>query len=417
MSKFYKYLKESYKYSKNLQRVDAGGGYGHLSQIWDIDFSFGNLKEIIKDSLSGNLEYVREKTDGQNLLFTWKDNQLLFARNKGHIKNYGSNALTIKELAKKFSGRGALEEAYNAAATDLSNAIKNLSQKQREKIFKNGKKFMSCEVIYPENPNIIPYGAAELRMHGTKEYDKNGNEIDDNKEDGRILAGMIKQIKQDKQSTYEIKDLKKIDLPKTEDFEEQSKRLIKKLESIMKKYNLSDNDTLVDYRKAYFRNLLEKKNVEYNDKLLNRWANFDKSYSIKQIRSDFSEDNFEKIKEIDDNMKKHIKDCMLPIEKILLELGTIVLKNISDVMALNPEKAKQDMRKRLVKAIKEIKAKGGPKMIDKLKMELDRLQAAGGFDAILPTEGITFIWKGKFMKITGGFAISNQLINLLWQLE
>jgi len=404
MSRFYKYINE-------------GGGYGHLQNIWDIDFSFGELKEIIKDSLSGNLEYVREKTDGQNLLFSWKDSQMIFARNKGHLKNYGDNALTTMELAKKFKGRGALEQAYNAAAIDLSTAIKNLSSKQREKIFKNGKKFMSCEVIYPDNPNIIPYGASELRFHGTKEYDVNGIEIDDNKEDGRVLAGMIKQVKQDKQSTYEIKDLKKVDLPKTEDFKEQSSRLIKKLENIMKKYKLSNNNTLYDYRKSYFKLLLEKKNTDYNDKLLNRWAGFDKSYSIKQIKNDFSEDDFEKIKEIDDNIKKHIKDCMLPIENTLLDLGTIVLKNISDVMSLNPEEAKQDMRKRLVKAIKEIKSKGGPKMIDKLKLELNRLRSAGGFEGILPTEGITFIWKGNFMKITGAFAAQNQLINLLWQLE
>lgn len=195
---------------------------------------------------------------------------MIFARNKGHLKNYGNNALTTKELASKFEGRGALEQAYNAAAVDLSNAIQKLTDKQREKIFKNGKKFMSCEVIYPENPNIIPYGASELRFHGTKEYDESGNEIDDNKEDARILSGMIKQIKQDKQGTYEIKDLKKVDLLKTEDFEEQSSKLIKKLEKIMSRYRLSDNDTLFDYRKAYFRNLLERKNIDYNDKLLNR---------------------------------------------------------------------------------------------------------------------------------------------------
>lgn len=33
MSRFYNYLKESYEYPDYLQRIDAGGGYGHLSQI------------------------------------------------------------------------------------------------------------------------------------------------------------------------------------------------------------------------------------------------------------------------------------------------------------------------------------------------------------------------------------------------
>lgn len=61
MSRFYNYL--------NL--LQEGGGYGHLANLFDdVNFTFGDLKQAIKDSLSGNLEYVRLKTDGQNILFT-----------------------------------------------------------------------------------------------------------------------------------------------------------------------------------------------------------------------------------------------------------------------------------------------------------------------------------------------------------
>ena len=41
--------------------------------------------------------------------------------------------------------------------TDLQNAISGLSNKQKDKIFDEGKKFMSLEVIYPKTANVVPY--------------------------------------------------------------------------------------------------------------------------------------------------------------------------------------------------------------------------------------------------------------------
>lgn len=408
MSKFYKYLK-----------LLEGGSYGHLANLFDnVNFTFGDLKDAIKDSLSGNLEYVRLKTDGQNIMFTWKDGQILFARNKGHLKNFGANALTTQQLADKFKGRDTLEQAYNSAAIDLYNAITKLTEKQRDKIFNQGKKWMSAEVMYTENENIVHYGTNELRFHGTKEYDADGNEIGDYKEDNRILAGMIKQVKQDKQGTYEIKSLEKADLPKIPDFDDQVKRLTGKLEKIKKRFRLSDNHTILDYKRAYFKDLMKRKNIPENKYLLKRWSEFDKkAYTMKQAKSDLPDDIFQKVKDIENDIQTYVKDCILPLEKLILDLGATVLSNVSNFMVLHPDKSKAQMKSKLEGAIKQIRQKGGPKMIKKLEMELDRLQAAGGVDNIFPEEGITFIYKGGFYKLTGIFAPTNQIINLLWQLE
>lgn len=58
MSKLYKYLK-----------LSEGGAFGHLANIFDnVYFTFGDLKDITKKTLSGDLEYVWIKTDGQNLM-------------------------------------------------------------------------------------------------------------------------------------------------------------------------------------------------------------------------------------------------------------------------------------------------------------------------------------------------------------
>ena len=124
--------------------LNEGGAYGHMNHPFDteINLTFGQLKDIVNKALEGNLDLAREKTDGQALAISWRDGRLVAARNKGHLKNKGENALDIKGVATKFAGRGELEKAYNFAMNDLSKAIKSLSEKQRDKIFKGGACFM-----------------------------------------------------------------------------------------------------------------------------------------------------------------------------------------------------------------------------------------------------------------------------------
>ena len=75
-----------------------GGAYGHMSHPFDdMDLTFGDLKNIIKGALNGDLGVVREKTDGQALAISWKNGRLIAARNKGHLENAGARAMGIED--------------------------------------------------------------------------------------------------------------------------------------------------------------------------------------------------------------------------------------------------------------------------------------------------------------------------------
>ena len=182
--------------SKENELLLMGGAYGHLNHPFDDkNLSFGDFKTLIINTLQGNLSSegtVTEKTDGQNIMISWKDGKLRAARNKGHIKNHGAASLDINGVKSMFAGRGDLEKAFVYAMRDLQKAIGGLSQKQKDKIFANGKKFMSLEVIYPKTANVIPYDKSLLQFHGTIEYDANGSPIGSDRESAGMLAGMIK---------------------------------------------------------------------------------------------------------------------------------------------------------------------------------------------------------------------------------
>ena len=91
-----------------------------------------------------------------------------------------------------------------------------------------------------------------------------------------------------------------------------------------------------------------------------------------------------------------------------------ILKNMDGWLAVNPAKSVQNMRKKLKSAIKAVKGGGDLKKLNRLKIQLDRLNAIGGFDAVVPTEGIVFKYNGSVYKFTGAFAPINQITGLMF---
>lgn len=405
--------------------INEGGAYGHMNHPFDtsINLTFGQLKDIVNKALDGELELTREKTDGQALAISWKDGKLIAARNKGHLKNKGENALDIKGVADKFKGRGELEKAYNFAMQDLSNAISKLSDKQKNKIFDEGGSFMNLEVIYPTSVNVIPYDQALLVFHGTMQYNLDGVAIGENQQAGRILAGMIKQVNQNVQDKYTIQGPPVIELPKSQKLSNLKPQYTSAISKLQSEFKLSDKAGVAEYHQAWWENWI-KKNTPVKLKkdqlegLTKRWAFMDKSYRLDNKNLDDDKllswaKSHEK-----DNHKKISKENLMKFENIFLGLGADVLDFTSSVLAVNPDKAVRNMKDRLDKTIKDVRKGGDEKQIKKLELELKRLNSIGGPDKIVPTEGIVFSYgtgknKNTF-KLTGSFASLNQLLGIFY---
>lgn len=358
-------------------------------------------------------------TDGQALAVSWRDGRLVAARNKGHLKNKGENALDIKAVADKFKGRGELEKAYNFAMNDLSKAIKSLSEKQREKIFKNGSCFMNLEVIYPTSVNVIPYGQALLVFHGTMEYNDDGVAIGENQDAGRILAGMIKQVNQNVQDNYTIQGPPVIKLPKSQDLSSKKGKYTSQISKLQKEFGLKDTDGVAEYHQAWWTQWVTKNSPSTLDNktlmgLVKRWAFMDKGFRLDN-KNITDEKVLEWAKKIDnEDQKKISKENLMKFENIFLGLGAEVLQFTSSVLTVNPDEATRSIKKRIDQTIKDVEKSGDPKKIEKLKLELKRLQAIGGPDKIVPSEGIVFVYRGRTMKLTGSFASINQILGIFF---
>ena len=388
-------LKESKLFSKDWWSEELlleGGAYGHMNHPFDDkNLTFGDLKKIIELGLGGELDRedgVTEKLDGQNLMISWKDGKLVTARNKGQLKNFGANSMDIKGVASKFAGRGDIKDAFVFAMKDLNKSISSLSDKQKEKVFGNGKRWMNLEVMYPKSANVIDYDKAQIVFHGTLEYNESGTAIGQPKDSARILAGMIKQVNQNVQKHYKIGKPQFLEVPKVQDFSKKKNVYLNRLKKLQNQYKLKDNDRLSKYHQSYWEEFIfnASKQMKYkipNKVLVNltkRWAFFDKSYKVQMMRKDIKDEKFlDWALSFDKNdHQKWVKDNMKPFEVLFFDVGAEILKNISGYLAASPKKAVQKIRKDVINAIKTVKSGGDVKKIQTLKLQLDKLNKIGG---------------------------------------
>lgn len=401
---------------ESKQMISEGGAYGHMNHPFDIsmNLTFGDLKKIINNALDGKLGVVREKTDGQALAISWKNGKLIAARNKGHLANGGASALDMNALASKFGGRGALSDAYNFAMRDLYSAISGLSEKERQSIFKDGSAFCNLEVIYPQNANVIPYGQNLLIFHNVVEYDEKGNAIGSVKGAESKLASMIKQINKHVQDTYTIQGPPITKLPKDEKLSSQKGKFNGMLSKLQSEFGLSDRDGVAQYHYAWWMNFINKskKNLAQLEKegLARRWAFDNKSFTIKSIAD---EDTRKWADGVDKDAKdKIMKGNLRKFEDIFLGVGAEVLSFMSSVLTAQPDAALQSIKTSLESSISDIRSGGSEAQIKRLEKELARLNAIGGFEKLVPNEGLVFFYKGNTYKLTGTFAPLNQILGI-----
>ena len=146
-----------------------------------------------------------------------------------------------------------------------------------------------------------------------------------------------------------------------------------------------------------------------------RWAFYDKSFRLdkKNITDSKTLDWAKKTEKMDH--AKIAKQNTRKFEDIFLGVGAEVLSFMSSAITVNPDKTQLGIcKKDLTKPSRMLRKSGDPKKIAKLKMELERLNAVGGRDKIVPNEGIVFTYKGYTMKLTGTFASLNQILGLFY---
>jgi len=417
------------KYPKTVfgtKYLNEGGLGGHMSHPFDKNrsqsLSFADFKEMIQRGLQGRLDIesaVTEKTDGQNIFMTFKDGEVKFARNKTERKN----PLSVKGLQAKFANRGPISAAFGEAGNDLAAAFQKISPEQLQNIFQNGKVFANMEIIYPDTKNVIAYEIAVLQFHNLVEYDENGNVVQTDLDGGNVVQKAVTDANADMQNTFNLIPPQKIKIGAVENFQDYQDALFNELDQLRDKYNLKDTDSVSTYHKAWWRDVIKEKasNVGYDipeeiiDQLVTRWSFNDKSNSIVKIKKQITNPEFVEWVTLFDkkDFKVYQKQNLEPFESIFLKLGAEIMKNASNFLAANPAAAVQSIRKEIAQIIRELRSTGDISKMELVKQQIERIKRLGGFEKIVPVEGIVFTYGGNTYKLTGAFAPINQILGTL----
>ena len=425
--------------NKKGSLLTEGGAAGHMAHPYDDHgLTFNDMKEIVSRALEGRLDIeaaVTEKTDGQNIQVTWKNGQPGFARNKGTIINPLTPAELIADFQRKQresiakNGEQAgvayqtVVDAYSACAEDLTESLQRIPADRLAQIFKNGRVFANMEIIYPATKNVISYDKAHLQFHNLVEYDEQGNIVETDLTGGAMVQQIIQDANAHMQKTFSFIPPQKIKIGKISNFEDQQAAFFNEIDQLRNRYNLKDTDRVTEYHKAWWRDVIksqaDKMGYEIPEDILNaliyRWGFFDKSTNISVLKKQIDNPEFSNwVTEFDKKeFKQYYKQNMEPFETIFLRLGAVVLKNATNFLAANPSKSVQAIKQDMAQLIKDLQTNPNPDTISKLEHELRRIQRLGGFDAIVPSEGIVFTYGGNTYKLTGAFAPVNQILGVL----
>lgn len=413
-----KYLKSKGVVMESLLLTEAAPRSHVMHPYDDPDMKFGELKDIIHQSLLGDFgSEATEKYDGQTLLFTVRDGKVLFARNTQHTKNNGERAMTADQYQEYFSGHGdKISGIFSDAAREVTAAVSKIPQDKLEATFGNGKNYVLSELLSAELPNTLPYGTNRIVMLNIREYDSATGNPTDAPIDRFAADTLVKDINQyanGQSGKFKISGNTKLqfDNSKSAEYKKKEQEYFSTIDSLQKETNLTDDSTIGQYFSKKWSDILNSSSVQWSaeerQSLIRRWVYGDKSFGVKHLDSPEKKSAFSAI---ESNQKKYVSQMVSPIKTVILKSGIDAVNRATNIVSKN-DGTKDRLKQTFKKSLDAIRKSKNPEFIQKAKDEVDQLAKLGD-DALIPSEGLIFQRNGKLYKMTGSFTPVNQIVGI-----
>jgi hypothetical protein len=378
----------------------------------DPNLTFGEIKKILKNASTGELEQVTEKLDGRNIVFSWdvSTNQLKIARAAGDIKRGGMSA---QELAQKFQGRGDLEVAFTSASKILNSAISSLPIKTQILIFgQASNKWYSAEVIYAASPNVVKYDSNSIVFHGYPIFQINKNgEIERTNDDSgiKMLSSNIEAMQKIISKTdWKIHGPAIVSMKRLSD-DSALNKAISEIDNAMKLANVTDSSTIQDYIDNGVK--LELELMGFKGSLLNdvtlRILKKPGAPDLRKLKK-MSPHSAALLDKAVKNDEKIIRKVLSPLDKAIGNFAIKILETLKSSFISDNEKEVDRLRDATDSAIEALRGSEDPVAIEFLNRQLERLGSTKNIKSAV--EGVVFIYKGNAYKFTGSFAAANQIL-------
>ena len=399
-----------------------GGLGGHVDHLYDNpDLSFTDMIKIMTAASNGEIT-GGEKLDGQNLFVSYsvKDGKAKAARNVGNVKKGGMDA---EALAAKFAGRGTLEKAFNGAFEAFVDAIQQLSDDVKIKVFgPDANIFYNAEVMDPENPNIINYNSKNLIIHrdGHGEYDRETGKVTDRdvSAEASLLGKALKAVqKSDKEGAFGV-EMKAVERLRALSDDKALTTAVGRLKKLLADSQVGESATVGEYIISKLDALIERMfpNLdETTQKMLMQRMFGVKGVTATQVYKTIKDPEVKvAVRAFIKDDKRVKKEIIYPLEDIVHDFAVEMLDGLKSRFVLSHKDEVVRMADKLEQAISDIEATGDETKIQKLKAGLGKLKSLDKISSSM--EGFVFAYDGATYKLTGSFAPVNQIMGLLpWE--
>jgi hypothetical protein len=399
-----------------------GGLGGHVDHLYDNpDLSFTDMIKIMQAASNGEIT-GGEKLDGQNLFVSYsvRDGKAKAARNVGNVKKGGMDA---DALAAKFAGRGTLEKAFNGAFEAFVDAVQQLPDDVKIKVFgPDANIFYNAEVMDPENPNIINYNTKNLIIHrdGHGEYDRETGKVTDRdvSAEANLLGKALQQIqKSDKEGAFGV-EMKAVERLRALSDDTALTTAIARLKKLLADSQVGEGATVGEYIISKLDALVERMFPDLEEltkkMLLQRMFGV-KGVTATQIYKTIKDPEVKvAVRDFVKDDKRVKKEIIYPLEDIVHDFAVEMLNGLKSRFVLSHKDEVVRMADKLEQAIADIEATGDEAKIQKLKSGLGKLKSLDKISSSM--EGFVFAYDGATYKLTGSFAPVNQIMGLLpWE--
>ena len=108
------------------------------------------------------------------------------------------------------------------------------------------------------------------------------------------------------------------------------------------------------------------------------------------------------------------EEIMRPVERLIMNAGSLLLKNLSGFMSADPQKTSQKLVTELEETISEIEKDNSKLTSDKLKIFRKNMKKIDEWqEKYIPSAGCIIKIGPKCYKIIGAFGAVNQILNLM----
>jgi hypothetical protein len=398
---------------QNYINIYEGGQAGHMPHPYDYtDWTANDLINLIKDLFSGKVEHLKEKLDGMNIMASMNnDGEVIFIRNNSNL-NSERGGMSIEEMAEKWSNKEHQRKVFTQAGKIITDIFKKLPISYFNPS-NNVRKVINCECIVAGKTNIMPYISDRVAFHGYKLY-----KLQDNGKYSEIkdVEGDVDEIYKATDGIESAKPRPDLVIKYTEKANELSKRFVEDIKEIFKNEKLSLDVSINDWKFARFNKLKPDwiKNDESELAIFNRWFNNDKSYKATQLKKDYPAN----YNEIMDNKiaKQFVSLVMDPLDTLFLEIGNEFIDLLDGfVNSKNHDNVCTQLKKDLEDTITTIEKSNSDIAKEKILKNMDRFAKLN--NKYNSAEGVVITYKGRRLKLTGSFAVINQILGTRFDLE